>query len=146
MTVNGRQKHLYIDQIEVAAETATAILASPVKGKVHLIDIGAGTIGLATIDNMRFIDRDSMSLNVGAETTSTKDVESMANMLIATVEHKWDRGDKIMLIGGMAETIYPYVKHIGDVSILNPVHNGTVLPAIYSNAVGFYNLGAKLWK
>ena len=66
--VNNRKQIIHIKNVGIAAEGCGAFWSSPVSGEVHIIDIGSGTVNLATIHNKRVINNSSQTLNFGIET------------------------------------------------------------------------------
>jgi len=145
ITVNGETKSFTIERVEVAAEAGAAFWSAPRDGLVHVLDVGSGTVGGATLIDKKYIDRDSFSLSFGANTTKTYDLEAMARK-IATEAHKWGKNDAVLLAGGIAEEILPHIRtYFPRAEVLRPLIRRAdtfeELHPCFANAVGFYEIG-----
>ncbi|ACB83955.1 ParM/StbA family protein [Natranaerobius thermophilus] len=142
LTVNGVKKTIRILNCQVAAEGASAFWIHPQGGCVRMLDIGSGTINAATILDRRYVDKDSFTINFGANSNLTNDVKEMANAIIRK-SHKWNKDDRVWLIGGIAEEIEPYLTgHFKNLKVLKP--NG--LHSKWANVLGYYALASGLYE
>jgi len=151
--VNDEKKDIYIKRVEVAPEGASAFFARPIQGKVRIIDVGSGTINLATIENNRFIDRDSNTLTFGMNTTKTKDIGALSRAIINETSKKWSKKDKVYIVGGPAEYVLPYIQgHYHYAEVVYPIVEGLGeeepyhVEPIFANASGFYHLAKDRFK
>ncbi|MFY2248442.1 ParM/StbA family protein [Priestia megaterium] len=151
ITVNGITKTFTINQVEVAAEGGAVYWALNTKAPlIRIIDIGSGSVNYATIEGGRYIDKDSSSLEYGAESTKSQNVNSMVESIIAQTSKKWRKEDVVLIAGGMAEEVQdlvssyykeakaikvPYVES-GQIDFAHPV---------YANALAFLNIARGLY-
>ncbi|MED4230864.1 ParM/StbA family protein [Priestia megaterium] len=151
ITVNGITKTFTINRVEVAAEGGAVYWALNTKAPlIRIIDIGSGTVNYATIEGGRYIDKDSSSLEYGAESTKSQNVNSMVESIIAQTSKKWRKEDVVLIAGGMAEEVQnlvssyyneakaikvPYVEN-GQIDFAHPV---------YANALAFLNIARGLY-
>lgn len=152
ITINNVTKKINIERVEVAAEGAAAYWSNPVyKGKVHVIDVGSGTINCATLLDGDYIDRDSFTLSFGMETLKNKDLAEISRKIHHEGKRRRWGTSKVLVCGGSAEVMFPHlVTKFVDVDLLKPKYvkkqdNGGMkaeyLSPTYANAVGFYNIG-----
>ena len=141
VTINRKKRKIIIDAVGVVPEGAAAYWSNPQKGTVRIIDIGSGTINAATNIDNHHINNQSDTFNFGMETVKNKnDLQGIARGIIGnTTRLKWNKTDKILICGGIAEGIAPHlIEHYHNAEILKPYMNGGELHPVYSNAVGFY--------
>ncbi|KYD30044.1 ParM/StbA family protein [Geobacillus sp. B4113_201601] len=140
------EKKIVIRNVEVAAEGSSAILSHPQKNLVRIIDIGSGTVNFATILNMRYIDRDSFTERFGLATVRTNDLEAIARRIANVALAKWNEHDYVLLCGGGAKPLYPYLKqYFSNSNLLLPIHNNQYHEPTFANAIGFYRIGEMLY-
>ena len=147
VTVNGKSRTIVIDKVGVAPEGSGAFWSNPQMGKVHIIDIGSGTVNAATIIDNHHVNNKSSTFNFGMETVKNKeDLRGVARGIIGNIDKlKWNKDDKVFICGGIAEGITPYLsEHYPNAEILKPNMNRgdslSTLHPVYANAVGFYEL------
>lgn len=141
------EKKIIIRRVLVAAEGCSAILCRPQQGLVRLIDVGSGTVNFGTINDMRFIDRDSFTERFGLETNKTKDMEAIARKIANVALDKWHENDKVLLIGGGAIPLFEHLKtYFPNCELLKPIHNNQELSPAFANAVAFYRIGEMLYE
>lgn len=146
LIVNGSKKEFFISRVEVAAEGGSAFWASPEGGLIRIIDVGSGTINLATLRDMRYIDKDSFSIRMGVNTTKAKNFEALARIIAAEAGKKWDYEDNVKIVGGVARNILPYLqKYFPCAGLIYPALNGVALAPVFGNAVGFYKIGVGVY-
>lgn len=139
LTVNGVNKIIKIHEMEVCPETASAIFCEPTKETVQIVDVGAGTIGIALIENMQYIDKKSQSIDKGANSVKNLDIKALSEY-IATLTNVELR---TILVGGLATTIEEEMKKLyRNVEVMKPLGASPT----YANCVGFYKLGEKRWQ
>lgn len=147
ITVNGMKRTIIIDKVRVAPEGSGAFWSNPKMGTVRIIDIGSGTINAATVIDNHHINNKSDTFNFGMETVKNKsDLRGIARGIIGNTDKlKWSKDDKVLICGGIAEGITPFLsEHYHNAEILVPGMNrgeglSTYHP-VYANAVGFYVL------
>ncbi|MGG2024190.1 ParM/StbA family protein [Gottfriedia sp. S16(2024)] len=142
--VNGAEKTFHIAKCSVAAEGASAYFSLQFYEEiVRIIDIGSGTVNFATIRENRFIDRDSNTLNFGTE--KTNDHEALAKAIVAFVDNRWNKKDKIYIVGGSHEKFAELLCDELNINILKPASlSAGELSPIYANAIGFYRICKKI--
>lgn len=139
ITVNNTTKEITIQDVVVGVEGGSAIFSSPMKEKVHLIDIGSGTINFATIKNGRFINSQSDTIPKGIENVED-DYQAIAdNIENMAIDLGW--GNNRYLLGGGANLLEDYLNY----PLLNPVFNGKKYGPELANTIGFYKVGELLW-
>jgi plasmid segregation protein ParM len=148
ISVNGVEKTFWITSIIVAAEGASSYWSGKQKeGLIRLIDVGSGTVNCCTILDSRFIDRESETLNFGANTTKTKDLSALARGIATHTLKKWNREDEVYVVGGIAEDIASPLQHYFErVQILYPMLNELYIKPVYANVVAFYNIGVSVYE
>ncbi|WP_246231537.1 ParM/StbA family protein [Sporosarcina jiandibaonis] len=145
-TVNNRRQYVYIEDVRVVAEGAGAFWSNPQTGKVRIIDIGSGTVNVATVFNKKIINNSSETLNFGMETVN-RGLDSIARGIIQeTTRLRWERTDTVYVCGGVANDILPYIKlQYSQAESIQPLlkrHNSVEMTStLFANAVGFYEIG-----
>lgn len=146
LTVNGIRKVIVIRRVEVAAEGASSFWCEPINGLVRILDCGSGTINAATINNKRYIDKETFGINYGFNTNKTVNLEAMSEAII-TKAHRWNKSDHIRLIGGAAEQLAPYLKrHFHNLEVFYPPINNKRVHPVFANAIGFYNIARSVFQ
>lgn len=146
ITVNSKTKYLNINRIEVAAEAGAAFWSNPIEGKVHIVDAGSATVNCATLQDGRYVDRDSFTLSFGCNTNKSNDLQSMVRGIVTHTSKKWDLRDTVFITGGAAEQLLPYIRdYYTDSAVLSPVLEGKPYESIFSNAIGFYMIGRSIY-
>lgn len=145
--VNGKTRSFYIESVGVAPEGSAAHWANQSTGLIRILDIGSGTVNAATISDNRHLNNASTTFNFGMETIKDKsDMSTIARGIIRnTTKLKWNKSDKVLICGGIAEGIAPHlIEHYSNGEIINPTfksRNGVkILSPIYANAVGYYEI------
>lgn len=145
--VNGVEKTFTINKIEVAAEGVTSHWSNPRQGKVRILDIGSGTVNYATIIDSRYVDKDSGTLAFGVNTNKSDSIKSLSRGIATHTLKKWSANDKVLLVGGIAETILPHVKeYFPNADVLYPIFNGQYVNPIYANAIAFYIVAVNIYE
>lgn len=149
ITINDITKRFLIRSVNIAAEGASAAVADPKQGLFRIIDIGSGTINYATLNDMRYIDLESTTENIGLATVKSNDYGAISRTIAnKALDNGWSINDDIYLVGGGAEILLPHLKEeFNKCQLLKPkvkVGNGIQLVnPIYANAAGFYTLAVK---
>lgn len=147
LKINGVEKHIVIERVEVAPEGPSALLSNPKNGLIRVIDIGSGTTNFATLMDLKRIDRGSFTEQIGTEIMRNKDPKQMAKGIYKILSATWGNNDEIFLTGGGAEIIHPFVKeYITNVQVLKPRLGNSLLNTRFANAVGFYMIAKGLFK
>lgn len=150
LEVNGVKKTIVIRRVEVAAEGAASFWCQPELGIVRIIDIGSGTVNGATLNDKRYIDKETFTLNYGMNSNKSDDLEALAESII-TKASRWNEFDNVRLIGGSAEKIAPYLKrHFKHLNVFQPVINvggsSKRVHPVYANAIGFYAIARSVFR
>lgn len=155
ITVNDVRKKIHIHRAEVAAEGGASFWSDPRKGKIRIIDFGSGTTNCASLIDGKYIDKDSFTIREGLNTLLTDDVSGLVRHVCIHALRRWDVDDSILLCGGGAEVVYEEVcKYFSNASLLCPTverneYGETIryfLSPVYANAVGFYEIGKKIFR
>ena len=146
-TVNNMKVKLYIEDVRVAPEGSAAFWSNPTVGLVRIIDVGSGTVNMATIEDKHHIHQGSGTMTVGMETVRNKtDHDAIARAIYQqATKLKWHNHDLVQLCGGAANKLLPHFqKHFPNIDLLQPrlkrQFDLIALDPIYANAVGFYTL------
>lgn len=146
-TVNGEVVSFNIVDVAVGAEGSGAFWSVPEGGLKRIIDIGSGTVNAATINNKKYINNASDTFNFGMETVNNKeDLASVARGVIRnTTKLKWDRADSVLVCGGIAKDMIPYIQeHYANAELLQPTlqegNHVTISSPVFANSIGFYKL------
>ncbi|WP_407268988.1 ParM/StbA family protein [Radiobacillus sp. PE A8.2] len=151
LVINDVEKEIFIDRVEVAPEGGAIFFAIDSEDElVRVIDFGGGTVHTATILGGNFIDKDSNTLLFGADTNKSNDIESMVNAVIAKTSEKWDRNDKVLVGGGIANEAISFLEaYFTNIEVVKPkliTRNGIQkIHPVYANATGFYNLARMIY-
>lgn len=145
--VNGIEKTFSINKVEVAAEGVTSHWSNPRQGKVRILDIGSGTVNYASVIDSRYVDKDSGTLTFGVNTNKSDSLKSLSRGIATHTLKKWSADDKVLIVGGIAETILPHIKeYFPNVKVLYPVFNGQLANPIYANAIAFYIVAVNIYE
>lgn len=151
--VNQKRVAFEIEGVGVAPEGSGAFWSNPNMGTIRIIDIGSGTVNLATIIDKKHIHKSSDTMNTGIETLRNKnDYESLAAAIFRmATKLKWQKEETVQVCGGIAENILPHIqKHFPFAVTLQPKLRREVetlnVPPIYANAIGFYNIARGVFK
>lgn len=146
ITVNDVKHEIRIERVEVAAESGAAFWSNPKKGLIRILDFGSGTVNGASLLEGKYIDRDSFTCAFGLNTIQSTDKNAlMRAVFIQAQQRRWNRDDKVFLVGGAAEELLEYAKNqFSSVELLKPkiVTDGRIdfLSPIFANAVGMYRI------
>lgn len=145
--VNGFEKSLNINRVEIAAEGASSYWSNPKSGLVRIIDIGSGTTNYSTVLDGRFIDKDSGTLSFGMNTNKTNNLNALSRGIVTHVLKKWKANDQVVIVGGIAETIQPHLKeYLPNIEVLYPIYNQQFANPIFANAIAFYLIGVNVYE
>lgn len=151
--VNKKKVKFTIEDVKVAPEGSAAFWSNPQLGTIRIVDVGSGTVNLATIEDKKHIHKSSGTMNTGIETLRNKDdYEALSRAIYQfATKLKWKNVDDIYVCGGITEKIAPYLeKHFASVLLMKPLlkrqYDTITVPPTYSNAVGFYNLAKGAFK
>jgi plasmid segregation protein ParM len=138
ITVNGVTRSFNIERVEVAAEGATAFWSAPRKGLLRIIDVGSATVNCASLIDGRYIDKDSFTMSFGMNTIQSNDLRALARAIGAETLKKYKRNDNVLVIGGAGMVLQPFLKSIYP-------NTFTLSEPVYANALGFYEIGRRLY-
>lgn len=142
ITVNGLEKTITIEDVLVAVEGGSALFSNPKRGKVHLIDIGSGTINFATSKNNRFINSESDTIPKGIENLDHNYEAIAQNIQNVAIDLGWKENEPTYLVGGGAPLLKEYLPY----PVFNPMFDGKLYPPEVANAIGFYKIGEQVWQ
>ncbi|MFC4076675.1 ParM/StbA family protein [Salinithrix halophila] len=108
--LNKVERTFYVKKVYTTIEGGGAFFSAPRMGLVRIIDVGAKTTNYATFRDKVFIDRESGTLPIGWETVKVSNLKEMADLIAGTVSKTWSNGDIVMLVGGMARKLEPFVQ------------------------------------
>jgi len=151
--VNGKRINFKIEDVRVAPEGSAAFWSNPEMGTKRIIDIGSGTVNLASIIDKKHIHKSSGTMNTGVETLRNKnDHEALAGAIYRTATKlKWQKEEPVQVCGGITEAILPQLqKHFPFATAMQPKLKReydllTVQPT-YANAVGYYTIAKGVFK
>ncbi|PHA02984.1 hypothetical protein COE51_01185 [Bacillus pseudomycoides] len=150
LLLNGLEKKLYIKRVEVAAEGASAYwCCKDDEDFVRIIDVGSGTVNVATVREGQFIDRESFTLPFGAESTKTRDMQAMSYGIVSAL-NRFNKNDPFRLVGGAAEKVKLYLEsHFTDCKVIHPKFKVkskvTSVHSKFANAIGMYNIAQMVY-
>ncbi|WP_342045888.1 ParM/StbA family protein [Bacillus sp. OTU530] len=140
LLLNGVQKTLRIQSVEVAAEGAGVFWCQPQGGKIRIIEIGSGTVNIATIEDGYFIDKESDTLPFGT-LSHGGDIAAVTSGILSAMTRMCAYADDIRIAGGAAAQIYPSIVQVyPKAQLLRPIHTGKMVHPMFANAIGFYEL------
>ncbi|SFC51833.1 ParM/StbA family protein [Bacillus sp. UNCCL81] len=154
ITVNRIEKTFTILKCEVAAEGASAFFNIMKPGQIRMIDIGSGTVNLATMKDKKFSDLNSWTIyggfSEGNEDIEATDPRDLARKIAVNALTKWRKEDDVYIVGGAAEKVIPYlVEYFPNAQLIGPIVNvrGSLveLPPVFANAAGFYEVGKRVY-
>lgn len=149
--VNGHRKVVCIDQVRVGAEGSGAFWSQPENGTVRIIDVGSGTINAVTIKNKKVTNTESGTFNFGMETIDVG-LESVARGIVReTTRLRWKNTDQVLVCGGVAANILPFIReHYLNAKLIQPLLNTVdgveIARPVFANAIGFYVLGKSVFE
>lgn len=144
--VNGVKKKFTINSVNVGAEGASVYWTlDSHEPAIRIVDIGSGTINIATIRDGFFIDKESTTLPFGTN-KAEDDIYSLAHAVNSALTSICDTRDKLYICGGIAGYVFPLInQQYPNSQTVTPKHfsNGKVdeLPPQFANVIGLYNLG-----
>jgi plasmid segregation protein ParM len=149
ITVNGEKKQFYVDEVNVGAEGGVAFWSHPIEGKDRILDIGSGTVNGATLDNRRYIDRESDTISLGMGTNLQNDPERFSRAISIHFLRKWNREDQVRVCGYEAETMLPFLhSYFPNAIVLKPKvrMSGQITfeHPVYANVVGLFEILRRL--
>ncbi|GGE62109.1 ParM/StbA family protein [Priestia taiwanensis] len=148
ITVNGVTKEFFIEECVVGLEGAAAYLCIQRPGKIRIIDIGGGTVNLATILNGSFVDKESRTLPFGFN--SSADKSKGEHIIQATYNEAYNLGwrsdDEVYFVGGPAETlISKVINYFSNTQVIAPLLDGEMLEPVFGTAVGLLLIGRAVY-
>lgn len=150
ITVNGKKKKIKVVQCSIAPEGAVSGLLHPQKlGKVRVVDIGSGTVNLASLLELHYVNKESDTIPRGMTSMDDDDEcpEFARTIVIRAEELEWNlQKDYIRCVGGGAEKMFPFLSpDLPNAELYKPDFNDMELDPVYANAVAFYEIARKLY-
>ncbi|MBM7607595.1 plasmid segregation protein ParM [Lysinibacillus composti] len=152
-TVNRQRIKFEIKDAKVAMEGSAAFWSNPSMHSAKIIDIGSGTVNMATVFEKHYIHHTSGTMSVGMETLKNqKDLDAVARAIYQhATKLKWKKDSEVYVCGGVTDTILPYIqKQFPNAQAVQPKlrreYDFMTVPATFANAVGFYTLGKGAFK
>ena len=151
--LNGNWRHFSLSNISIVAESAGAywsevlnfrgevINLSMTNDLVRIIDIGSRTINYCTINNKKYLDKDSGTLPYGTIELENagNNKEQFSRKIIADLSKNLrNLNGTILFSGGGSILLYEYLKQQYPNSILCD-------DPLFANAKGFYKMGVARW-
>lgn len=150
ITVNGAKKNVRIseDSIAVSVEGGGAYWADSTRGNCYVVDLGSRTVNAVRVQQNRFRDVDSLTLNYGClELSNASDApteliaEQLARRIYADLSRRWldIKTDTVLLVGGGALLMEQWLKQY---------YPGARLASdpVWANAMGYHRLGLMKWQ
>ena len=151
--VNGQRIKFEIKDAKVAMEGSAAFWSNPSMHSAKIIDIGSGTVNMATIFEKNYIHHTSGTMSVGMETLKNqKDLDAVARAIYQhSTKLKWKKESDVYICGGVTDSILPHLqKHFSNAQAIQPKlrreYDYLTVPPTFANAVGFYNLANGVFK
>ncbi|UAW07774.1 hypothetical protein PVJ1_00040 [Psychrobacillus phage PVJ1] len=145
--VNKKRINFYIEDVKVAPEGSSAFWANPQMGQYRIVDVGSGTVNMATLSDKRHVHKSSGTLNTGMETIKNKsDYEGVARAIFQNATKlKWKKNDDVWVCGGVTEQLLPYLLKYFPNATAMQVHlkrdyDVLALKPVFANATAFYNM------
>jgi plasmid segregation protein ParM len=140
ITVNGRTKTFFIEDVLIACEGGVAAYSLQSYPKLlRLLDVGSATINAATLRDSKFVFNESLTLPFGLDTEEDVDLEKMASKIISECSKKWKPTNHVVLVGGGAEKLLPYIQDYFKKTSLHP-------NCQFANAQAMYKVGVSIWQ
>src|SRR5690606_19691041 len=99
-----------IDNCRVMVEGAGAFFANPEDGTTRVIDLGSRTVNALTFMDKIYAPNGSFTLEWGWDTLTVQTPGHVAEKLNNSLSARWDREDKVIVVGGRANDILDAVK------------------------------------
>lgn len=152
--INGVTKVFEVIDAIVVSEGAAAFHSIPYTSElVRIIDIGSGTINLISIYKGRIIDIESWTADYGMMTSKYGEAspQAISRAIIGDTSKKWKRDDKILVVGGPADKITPFIQsYYKRAEVLHPevwtTEGIKYAPPVFGNVVGAYNVAVNRFK
>lgn len=146
LKVNGDTRTFAITRCEVSPESAAVGLINPREGIVRVIDVGSGTVGLGSVNDKRFNDRDSDTLSFGLNTVKTKDYGAIARRIGIHALKTWDDEDYTRVVGGGASKLAePLKEYFSNAELYRPMFGTSPAGPEFANAIAFYEIARKIY-
>lgn len=155
ININGVERYINICNVEIASEGGSAFWSNPVSGVIRIMDIGGGTVNAATLNEARYIDKESFTIPEGMDTLLNNDLEALARKISLHALRVWDKEDALLICGGGSKSLKHHIgKYFNNSSLLCPflrvvgshgITQGRQLDPVFANAVGFYNMAKKVF-
>lgn len=153
LIVNDTRYDFYVHNVGVFPETGVAGLSDPIDDIHHVIELGSGQTGMATLLKSKYIGERSDTLPFGLQNGVTDNYEEIARRLTERAEElDWEQDELIRLCGGGAMN-QDLVKEIREafgshLPILRPkllLSDGRIIEAepIYANCIAVQRLMEK---
>lgn len=153
--VNGVKRYVNIRNVAIASEGGSAFWSNPVSGVIRIMDIGGGTVNAATLNEARYIDKESFTIPEGMDTLLNNDLEALARKISLRALRVWDKEDTLLICGGGSKSLKHHIsEYFNNSSLLYPflkvvdshgITQGKQLAPVFANAVGFYNMAKKVF-
>lgn len=148
--LNGVKKEFEIRNVTVTPEGAAIYWTFQEHSDlVRIVDIGSGTINIATIRDGFFVDKESTTLPFGTEVNKI-DNTTISHAINSALNSICDRDDEIYVAGGKSVELIDYIKsQYHNCKLHHPYTevNGKIekLHPKFATAVGLYNLGRVIY-
>lgn len=110
VAVNGNEKVINIESVEVGPEGAAGYYAEPKYDDCQGFDFGSTTTNHFYISSKRFIDKRSGTFPYGSENSVTSNRAGLIKVMHSQLTTKFERDRPTMIMGGLAQTMLPYVR------------------------------------
>lgn len=150
ITVNDTKYNVRLpdDSIAISIEGGGAYWAEQRLGsRCYVIDLGSRTVNAVCVQQNKFRDLDSLTLNYGcleltnaSETPSDMVAEQLSRRIYADLSRRWldIRNDPVLLVGGGALLMEQWLrKHYPGARMASD--------PVWANAIGYHRLGLMKW-
>lgn len=140
--VNGKWRKFDIKNCRIAAEGVAVGLLPPTESDtVRVIDVGSGTVNVATLRNRKGVSDESDTFEKGYENVKASD-EAFAALIVKFATDTWrlfsPGTDKVRLCGSAAHKVFPYIKE-------KFPHAVIVDDPTYANVKAFYEIATRIY-
>ncbi len=108
--INSEDYACLIRNLEVAPGGASAIFSYGREGLIRGLDFGSTTVNYFSVDNKRFINKDSGTFNFGGKSYENMNIALKTKEVLANLKNKWGKEDSVMVLGGWGKEAYPVIK------------------------------------
>lgn len=135
VTINGKKRTIYIEDVGVWVEGAAGFFSQPMEGIIQGFDFGSTTTNKFYFEDKYFINSKSDTTPYGIENSNeiVDSPEEFMEALNAQQSHIFKRDNKTMVMGGGSDLMIEHVKKFYPKAFI-------VNDPIFATAIGLYRL------